>query len=119
VATPASSTDPLGAAIPATSVEQILETLRSNPNIVVSDVGPVEIAGLRGQTVDISVTAPQTAIFGAGMEGFHFDPGFVGRFHLLDVEGGALEIFVTHREGHLDEAIEATQPILDSVRVVQ
>lgn len=118
VATPATSTDPAGGEIAATSIDVILDALRSNPDIVIEDLGPAEIAGLVGTTVDISVTRPQTALFGAGMEGFHFDPGFVGRFHLLAVEGGVVEIFVSGREGELDAAIRATQPILDSVRVV-
>lgn len=119
VATPATSAAPGGSAVPATSIDQVLDALGSNPNIVVTAVGPVEVAGLSGRTVDIEVTKEQTALFGAGTEGFHFDPGFVGRFHLLAVEGGVLEIFVTHRDGQLEEAIEVTRPILDSVRIVE
>lgn len=103
----------------ATSVDVIIEALSSNPDVKVVDGGPVEVAGLDGQTIDVSVTRAQTALFGSGGEGFHFDPGFVGRFHLLQVGGGAVEIFVVDREGALDAAIEATQPILDSVRVVE
>jgi hypothetical protein len=118
VATPASSADPAGGETSAASIEVVLDALRSNPAVMIHDVGPVEIGGLTGTTVDIRVTDPQTALFGAGIEGFHFDPGFEGRFHLLEVAGGVVEIFVTHREGHIEEAIEATQAILDSVRVV-
>ena len=108
-----------GGTATATSVDVVRDALTSNPDVEVDEVGPVDVAGLQGVTIDVRVTRAQTALFGSGGEGFHFDPGFVGRFHLLQVDGGVVEIFVTNREGELDAAIEATQPILDSVRVVE
>jgi hypothetical protein len=118
VATPGSSAGSEGGETPAASVEIVLEALRANPDVDVDEVGPVAIAGLNGTTVDISVSEEQTALFGAGSDGFHSDPGFTSRFHLLAVEGGVVEIFVTGRAGQLEQALEATQAIVDSVRVV-
>lgn len=119
VFTAPSSAAPDGSTRPTLSVDVVLATLQGNPDLVVEDVGPVEIAGLTGRTVDVRATREQTALFGAGSDGFHFDPGYVGRFHLLAVDGGVLEIFVTGPDGRLEEAIEVTQPVLDSVRVVE
>lgn len=107
-----------GTRVPASGAEAVIEALRSNPDLKVDDVGPVEIAGLIGRTVDIRATREQTPLFSSGEGGFKFDPGFVGRFHVLDVEGGAMEILIAARDGELEAAIEATQPILDSLEVL-
>lgn len=118
VATPASSASPAGST-PATSIDAILDAWRSNPKIVVVDLGDVEIAGLSGRSVGLTVTAVQTPLFGAAGEAFKFDPGLDSRFHLLAVEGGVVEVFVVARSGELDAALQAAQVIIDSLRTVE
>ena len=119
VSTPASSASPSGATVPTTSIDAILDTWRLNPAIEVVHVGAVTVAGLSGRTVDVSVTAAQTPLFGAASEAFKFDPGFDSRFHLLEVDGGVLEVFVVGPAGELDAAVERTRPILESLQLVE
>jgi hypothetical protein len=118
VATAASSASSAGSSIAATSIAAILEAWRSNPRIVIAEVGPVTIAGLAGTTVDVRVTAEQTPLFGAGSAAFKFNPGLDSQFHLLAVDGGVVEVFIVGQKGGLDAAIEAVQAIVDSLRVV-
>jgi hypothetical protein len=119
VATPASSATPAGGTVPATSIDAILDAWRSNPAIEVVDLGPATIAGLSGRSVEVAVSAEQTPLFGAGGEGFKFDPGFDSRFHLLEVDGGVLEVFIVGQAGELEAAIAGTRPILESLQIVE
>ncbi len=107
-----------GTTIESTDARSIVAALRANPELEVIDVGPTAFAGLTGLTIDIRAKSPQTPLFSTPGGDFKFDPELNSRWHILDVPGGAMEILVVARPGHLDEAIEATQPILDSVRLV-
>jgi hypothetical protein len=118
VATPRSSEAPAGAAVPASSIDAILDAWRSNPHIVVTEVGDVTVAGLSGRAVDVKVNAEQTPLFGAAGEAFKFDPGLASRFNLLVVEGGVVEIFVVSQTGRLEAALDGARSILDSLQTV-
>jgi len=107
-----------GTTIEATSARAIVDGLKSNPELEVTDVGPASVAGLTGFTIDIRAKSAQTPLFTSPDGDFKFDPEFIARWRILDVAGGAVEILVAARPGTLDEALEATQPILDSLRVV-
>jgi hypothetical protein len=107
-----------GAARPTTDAAAVVAALEANPNLTATRVGPASIAGLTGWTIDVRAQQEQTPLFGAPDGQFKFDPGFVSRYHVLDVPGGAIEVWVAGREGELDTAIEVTQPILDGLRVL-
>lgn len=107
-----------GTTFEATDAQTIVTALKANLELEVTDVGPVTIAGLHGLTIDIRAKNQQVPLFGTPDGDFNFDPEFLSHWHILDVEGGAIEILVAARPGKLEEAIEATQPILDSVRIV-
>jgi len=107
-----------GTTVEATDVRAVVAALRANPELEVVDVGPAAVAGLTGLTIDIRAKSPQTPLFSTPGGDFNFDPELSSRWRILDVPGGVLEILVVARPGHLDEAIEATQPILDSLRLV-
>jgi hypothetical protein len=107
-----------GTTIEATTSLVVVDGLRSNPELEVRDVGPASIAGLTGLTIEIRAKSQQVPLFGGPDGDFKFDPEFLSRWHILDVPGGTLEILVAARPGRLDDAIETTQPILDSVRIV-
>jgi len=107
-----------GTTIEATSAQVVVDGLRSNPELEVADVGPASVAGLTGRTVDIRAKSQQVPLFGTPDGDFRFDPEFLSRWHILDVPGGAIEILIAARPGRLDEAIAATRPVLDSVRLV-
>jgi hypothetical protein len=107
-----------GTTFEATDARSVVDALRSNPELEVTDVGPATIAGLTGRTIDIRAKSPQTPLFATPDGDFKFDPEFIGRWHILDVAGGALEILVAARPGKLDAAIATTQPVLDSLRLV-
>jgi hypothetical protein len=110
---------PDGSRVPATSAAAVIQALRSNADVVVEDLGAVEIASLTGQTIEIRVSAEQTPLFSSDEGAFRFDPGFAARLHLLDLpDGGALEVLVAARRGGLKAAIEATDPILRSLVVL-
>ena len=100
---------------PATDAAAVIAALKANPGLTVTDVGAIEIAGLTGRTIDVRAKAAQTLLFGSDEGVFKFDPELIARFHVLDVPGGAMEILVAARTGDLDAAIEATQPIIDSL----
>jgi len=107
-----------GTTFEATDAQSVVDALGSNPELEVTDVGPATIAGLTGRTIDIRAKSPQTPLFATPDGDFRFDPEFIARWHILDVEGGALEVLVAARPGKLDEAIATTQPIVDSLRLV-
>jgi hypothetical protein len=106
-----------GTTIEATSARVVVDGLRSNLELEVTDVARASVAGLQGLTVDIRAKNQQVPLFGTPDGDFRFDPEFLSRWHILDVPGGTIEILVAARPGRLDDAIETTRPILDSVRV--
>jgi hypothetical protein len=107
-----------GAARSTTDAAAVVAALEANPNLTTTRVGPASISGLTGWTIDVRAEQEQTPLFRAADGQFKFDPGFVGRYHVLDVPGGAIEVWVAAREGGLDAAVEATQPIIDGLRVL-
>jgi hypothetical protein len=107
-----------GTTFEAMSADVAIDALKSNPELEVTNVRPASIAGLTGTTIDIRATREQTPLFATPNGDFRFDPEFRARLRVLDVPGGAIEILVAARTGHLDEAVVATQAILDSVRIV-
>ena len=110
---------PDGSRIPATSADAVVDALRSNPDVIVKDRGIVEVAGLSGRSIEIRVVVEQTPLFSSDEGAFRFDPGFAARLHVLDLPGGgAMEVLVAARRGGLPAAIEATDPILGSLVVL-
>ena len=107
-----------GTTFPAVNAAAVVEALRANPDLEVTDVGPASVAGLSGLTVDIRAMREQSPLFSTPDGDFKFDPEFVSRWHILDVRGGTVQVLVAARPGKLDEAIRTTQPVLDSVRIV-
>jgi hypothetical protein len=107
-----------GTTFPAVDAEAVVEALRSNPDLEVTDVGAASIARLTGSTVDIRAKREQSPLFSTPDGDFKFDPEFISRWHILDVSGGTLQILVAARPGKLDAAIATTQPVLDSLRIV-
>lgn len=103
--------------VPATDAAAAIAALATNPDVELDDVGPASIGGLSGRTIDLRVTSDNTPIFGTGDEEFHFGPGFVARYHVLDIEGGVLLVAVMAEEGQLEAALPVAQPILDSLRI--
>jgi hypothetical protein len=50
---------------------------------------------------------------------FYLPQGFEARFHVLDVNSGALEVWVAAPEGELEAALEIAQPLLEGIRLVR
>ena len=107
-----------GTTYAAVTAEAVVAALRSNPDLEVVDVGPVLVAGLAGRTVDIRAKREQSPLFSTPNGDFRFDPEFISRWHILEVDGGTMQILVAARPGKLDAAIEATSSILSSLRLI-
>jgi hypothetical protein len=107
-----------GTTIDATSARGVVDALRANDELEITEVGPASIAGRSGITIDVRAIHPQTPLFSAPDGDFKFDPGLVARLHILDVPGGAMELLIAAQPGKLEDAIATTQPILDSLRLV-
>ena len=107
-----------GTAIDATSAKGVVDALRANDELEITEVGQASIAGRSGFTIDLRAIHPQTPLFSAPDGDFKFDPGLVARLHVLDVPGGAMELLIAAQPGKLEDAVATTQPILDSLRLV-
>ncbi len=107
-----------GTTVDATSAQAVVDALRANDELEVTEVGPASIAGLSGFTIDVRAIHPQTPLFSTPDGDFKFDPGLVARLHVLDLPGGAMELLIAAQPGKLEDAIAATKPILDSLRLV-
>jgi hypothetical protein len=108
-----------GTRVDTTSARAVVDALLANGELDITDVGPASIAGRSGLTIDIRALHPQTPLFSAPDGDFKFDPGLLARLHVLDVPGGAVEVFIAAQPGELEDAIATTQPILDSLRLVE
>jgi hypothetical protein len=108
-----------GTRVEATSARAVVDALLANDELEITDVGPASIAGRSGLTIDIRAIHPQTPLFSAPDGDFKFDPGLLARMHVLDVPGGALEVFIAAQPGKLDDAVATVKPILDSLRLVE
>jgi hypothetical protein len=95
----------------------VVAALRSNPGIAVKELGPASPRGRTGLEVDLTVAAPQTAVFDGLSGTFHLDPGWTARFWFLDVDGGVLLVSVIDRDDHFETGLALAQPILDGLRV--
>lgn len=107
-----------GTTFAATNAQAVVDALRSNPVLEITDVGPVSIAGLAGLTIDVRAKSRQTPLFSTPGGDFNFDPEFIPRLHVLNVSGGTMVVMIVARPGRLDEAISLTQPVLASLLIV-
>lgn len=106
-------------AAPMTDAAFVVTTLKSNPIVRVEDVGSTALAGLTGLTIDLRVTKEQTSVFDAPDGTFHLDPGYVVRYHLLNVPGGGvLAVSVFAGEGRdIEDAVVIAAPLLEGLRL--
>jgi hypothetical protein len=107
-----------GEAVGTFDAASVVEALSSHPGVVVDDVGPVTLAGLSGRTIDVRVAEGQTPLFRTQEGSYNADPGHVSRYHVLDVPGGAIEVWIVARDGELDAALEIARPLLDGLSLV-
>jgi hypothetical protein len=111
----------LGGGLPvgATSADAVVTALLAHHALIVDDVGPASLFGLEGRTIDVRMEDEPVPLFAEQMGVFYLPEGFEARFHVLDVNGGALEVWVAAPEGELEAALEIAQPLLEGIRLVR
>jgi hypothetical protein len=108
-----------GLPVGARNADAVVSALQANNALIVEEVGPVSLFGLDGRTIDIRMEEDPAPLFVEQAGVFYLPEGFEARFHVLDVNAGALEVWIAAPEGELDAALEIAQPLLDGIRLVE
>lgn len=93
------------------SVDETLDWFESEPTMTTSDRSTAMIGGIEGTTIDVRTTELVTV----PDSGQYFEPDWIYRPTLIDIEGTTVAVFVEAHQDEFDGFWDDVQPILQTL----
>jgi hypothetical protein len=104
-------------AVPATTAEAALATLRANDELTITDERTVEIDGREATQLTITVARDDTHMLGSEEALLGIGPSDAVRLAFFDAGDGVLVIGTVAQRASLDEADALLAPVIATVRI--